>query len=208
MKDLLLDVAYVGNKGTKLNGFRNLNQRAVITNANGSQAAGARLTRLSATFSGWRTACGRATTRCRRDWRSVSRDGLSALVSYTWGKALTESPDHISTSGGGPVLTPAHSANRRTARNLKRRSRAGRVRHQTSLRGQLHLGAAVWSRAEVGLMIGASAADLVSRRLAGDRHPCASERPRVDGYFRRQQRAQYRRRTAGAAEPDRQPGLA
>ena len=42
MKDLLLDVAYVGNKGTKLNGFRNLNQRAVITNANGSQSAGAR----------------------------------------------------------------------------------------------------------------------------------------------------------------------
>ncbi|MCA1600523.1 MAG: TonB-dependent receptor, partial [Acidobacteria bacterium] len=42
LKDLLLDVAYVGNKGTKLNGFRNLNQRAVITNANGSQSAGAR----------------------------------------------------------------------------------------------------------------------------------------------------------------------
>ena len=31
MTDLLLDVAYVGNKGTKLPGFRNLNQRAVIT---------------------------------------------------------------------------------------------------------------------------------------------------------------------------------
>jgi len=28
--------------------------------------------------------------------------GLSALFSYTWGKALTGSPDHISTSGGGP----------------------------------------------------------------------------------------------------------
>ncbi len=42
MKDLVLDVAYVGNKGTKLNGFRNLNQRAVITNANGSQSAGNR----------------------------------------------------------------------------------------------------------------------------------------------------------------------
>ena len=24
------------------------------------------------------------------------------MVSYTWGKALTGSPDHISTSGGGP----------------------------------------------------------------------------------------------------------
>src|SRR6185436_3234015 len=36
--DLLLDVAFVGNKGTKLNGFRNLNQRAVITNPDGSQS--------------------------------------------------------------------------------------------------------------------------------------------------------------------------
>ncbi len=42
MPDVVLDVAYVGNKGTKLNGFRNLNQRAVITNADGSQSAGAR----------------------------------------------------------------------------------------------------------------------------------------------------------------------
>ena len=57
MKDLLLDVAYVGNKGTKLPGFRNLNQRAVITNANGSQV-GRRRVRIprSATFSGWRIA--------------------------------------------------------------------------------------------------------------------------------------------------------
>ena len=40
MPDVVLDVAYVGNKGTKLNGFRNLNQRAVITNADGSQSRG------------------------------------------------------------------------------------------------------------------------------------------------------------------------
>src|SRR5262249_35832616 len=30
--------------------------------------------------------------------------GLSALFSYTFGKALTEAPDHISTSGGGVGL--------------------------------------------------------------------------------------------------------
>src|SRR4029079_17268671 len=40
--DVVLDIAFVGNKGTKLNGFRNLNQRAVITNPDGSQSAGAR----------------------------------------------------------------------------------------------------------------------------------------------------------------------
>ena len=42
MPDVVVDIAYVGNKGTKLNGFRNLNQRAVITNPDGSQSAGAR----------------------------------------------------------------------------------------------------------------------------------------------------------------------
>jgi hypothetical protein len=101
LKDLLLDVAYVGNKGTKLNGFRNLNQRAVITNANGTQSAGDRPypafgdiqwmeNRVSATYNSLQTRLEKRFT-----------NGLSALVSYTWGKALTEAPDHISTSGGG-----------------------------------------------------------------------------------------------------------
>ena len=120
MKDLLLDVAYVGNKGTKLTGFRNLNQRAVITNANGSQSAGAQtLSRCSATFNGWRTACCRVTTRCRRGWRSVSLRGLSALFSYTWGKALTEAPDHISTSGGGPGFDTGTFREPQNGNNLK-----------------------------------------------------------------------------------------
>ena len=30
--------------------------------------------------------------------------GLSGLVSYTWGEALSGAPDHISTSGGGPGI--------------------------------------------------------------------------------------------------------
>ncbi|HKQ80002.1 MAG TPA: TonB-dependent receptor [Blastocatellia bacterium] len=101
LKDLLLDVAYVGNKGTKLNGFRNLNQNAVITNANGSQSAGARPyptfgdiqwmeNRVGATYNSLQT----------RLEKRFSK-GLTGLVSYTWGKALTGSPDHISTSGGG-----------------------------------------------------------------------------------------------------------
>jgi hypothetical protein len=102
--DLLLDVAYVGNKGTKLAAFRNLNQRLVTFNPFGEPVAGARplagqningdvqylentgrsnyhalQTRLEKRFSG----------------------GLSALVSYTWGKALTDAVDHLSTSGAG-----------------------------------------------------------------------------------------------------------
>jgi Carboxypeptidase regulatory-like domain/TonB dependent receptor len=101
LKDLVLDIAYVGNKGTKLNGFRNLNQREVIDNPDGSQSAGARPypawgdiqwmeNRVSASYNSLQA---RAEKRFSR--------GLAALVSYTWGKALTGAPDHISTSGGG-----------------------------------------------------------------------------------------------------------
>src|SRR5205809_773263 len=42
MQDLLFDVAYVGNKGTKLPGFRNMNTPAVVVNPNGTQSAGPR----------------------------------------------------------------------------------------------------------------------------------------------------------------------
>jgi Carboxypeptidase regulatory-like domain/TonB dependent receptor len=101
MSDVVLDVAYVGNKGTKLNGFRNLNQRAVITNPDGSQAAGARLypdfgdiqwmeNRVDSSYHSLQT----------RLEKRFSK-GLSANVSYTWGRALSDAPDHISTSGGG-----------------------------------------------------------------------------------------------------------
>jgi Carboxypeptidase regulatory-like domain/TonB dependent receptor len=101
LDDLVLDVAYVGNKGTKLNGFRNLNQRAVIVNANGSHSAGDRPypafgdiqwmeNRVSSTYNSLQT----------RLEKRFSK-GLTGLISYTWGKALTGAPDHISTSGGG-----------------------------------------------------------------------------------------------------------
>ena len=57
MTDLLLDVAYVGNKGTTLPGFRNLNQRAVIHERQrlASRPARGRIPR-SAISSGWRIA--------------------------------------------------------------------------------------------------------------------------------------------------------
>ena len=101
MPDIVLDVAYVGNKGTKLNGFRNLNQRAVITNPDGSQSAGARPypafgdiqwmeNRVSSTYN---------SLQMRLEKRFSQ--GLSGIVSYTLGEALTGAVDHISTSGGG-----------------------------------------------------------------------------------------------------------
>src|SRR4029453_10832619 len=101
MHDVVLDVAYVGNKGTKLNGFRNLNQRAVITNPDGSQSAGAR---PYPAFGGiqWRGNRGTPTlnslpVRLERRFSG----GLSGMVSYTLGEAITGAVDHISTSGGG-----------------------------------------------------------------------------------------------------------
>jgi hypothetical protein len=100
-KDLLLDVAYVGNKGTKLNGFRNLNQRAVITNANGSQSAGARPFPAFGDIQWMENRVGSSYNSLQARLEKRFSKGLTGLVSYTWGKALTGAPDHISTSGGG-----------------------------------------------------------------------------------------------------------
>jgi len=104
VSNLLFDVAYVGNKGTKLAAFRNLNQQAVVFNAAGVPSAGARplagfnlsgdiqlLENLG--ISNYHS------LQARLEKRFSS--GLSSLVSYTWGKALTNSVDHLSTSGAG-----------------------------------------------------------------------------------------------------------
>jgi hypothetical protein len=99
--DLALDVAYVGNKGKNLPGFRNLNQRAVIQNTNGSQTAGNRPypafgdiqwmeNRVSSDYNSFQVSLEKRLSK-----------GLTGLLSYTLGEALTDAPDHISTSGGG-----------------------------------------------------------------------------------------------------------
>jgi hypothetical protein len=99
--DMALDVAYVGNKGRNLPGFRNLNQRAVIQNADGSQAAGNRPypafgdiqwmeNRVASDYNSFQVSLEKRLSR-----------GLTGLLSYTLGEALTDAPDHISTSGGG-----------------------------------------------------------------------------------------------------------
>jgi hypothetical protein len=101
LRDVLLDVAYVGNKGTKLAGFRNINQRAVVISSNGVATAGARPypqfgdiqyleSRVSSNYHALQV---------RLEKRYAH--GLTFLASYTWGKALTGAPDHLSTSGAG-----------------------------------------------------------------------------------------------------------
>lgn len=117
--NLVLDVAYVGNKGTKLPGFRNLNQRAVITNPDGSQSAGARPypafgdiqwmeNRVSSTYQ---------SLQLRLEKRFSQ--GLSGMVSYTLGEALTGAPDHISTSGGGAGIDTGVFREPQDANNLR-----------------------------------------------------------------------------------------
>jgi hypothetical protein len=104
VSNLVLDVSYVGNRGLKLAAFRNLNQRPVSFNAQGAPIAGARplaglgingdvqhLENLG--ISNYHS----LQTRLEKRFSA----GLSALVSYTWGKALTDSVDHLSTSGAG-----------------------------------------------------------------------------------------------------------
>ena len=119
MKNLVMDVAYVGNKGTKLNGFRNLNQRAVINNPNGSQSAGAR---PYPAFGDIQWMENRVLSNYNSLQVSMEKrfsGGLSALLSYTWSKALTEAPDHISTSGGGPGIDTGTFREPQDGNNLK-----------------------------------------------------------------------------------------
>jgi hypothetical protein len=100
-KDLLLEVAYVGNKGTKLAGFRNANQRSIVINANGTASAGLRLFPQfgDIQFLEDRVLSNYNSLQVRVEKR-FSR-GLTFLGSYTYGKALTLSPDHLPTSGVG-----------------------------------------------------------------------------------------------------------
>ncbi len=100
--DLLIEIAYVGNKGTKLAGFRNLNQRAVVFNPQtGAASAGARPFPQfgDIQFLENRVLSNYHSMQIRVEKRYSA--GLTFLGSYTWGKALTLSPDHLSTSGVG-----------------------------------------------------------------------------------------------------------
>lgn len=117
--DLLLDVGYIGNKGTKLPGFRNVNASSVISNANGTQSAGPRLYTAFGDIQ-WME------NRVLSNYNSLQvglekrfSHGLSGMISYTWGKALSESPDHISTSGGGPGLDTGVFREPQDTNNLK-----------------------------------------------------------------------------------------
>jgi hypothetical protein len=102
--NLLLDIAYVGNKGTKLPALRNINAPAVITNFNGAQSAGPR---PYPTFGDIQMAENRVSSSYNSLQVQLEKrfsSGLSGQASYTWGKTLTDGADHLSTSPVGPGI--------------------------------------------------------------------------------------------------------
>jgi hypothetical protein len=102
--NLLLDLAYVGNRGLKLPAFRNLNPIAYSFNPQGAPVAGLR----TLDSLGLRGDIQYLENMGISNYNSLQArlerrfsGGLTLLASYTWGKALTDSVDHLSTSGAG-----------------------------------------------------------------------------------------------------------
>jgi hypothetical protein len=121
-RGLVVEVAYVGNRGLKLPAFRNLNPNVYSFNAQGAPVVG--LKALDALnlrgdiqylenlgISNYNSLQARVERRFS--------NGFTFLASYTWGKALTDSVDHLSTSGVGngtdvgAFREPQNPANRR-----------------------------------------------------------------------------------------------
>jgi Carboxypeptidase regulatory-like domain/TonB dependent receptor len=103
-KDFVLDVSYVGNRALKLPAFRNLNPNTYTFNPQGIVIVGPRelnalglqgdiqiLENLGiANYNSLQVKLERRLSK-----------GLTLLASYSYGKALTDSVDHLSTSGVG-----------------------------------------------------------------------------------------------------------
>ena len=117
--NVLLDIAYVGNIGLKLPGLRNINAPAVITNSNGSQSPGPR------PYTGFgdiqwmenRESSNYHSLQMHLEKRFSS--GLSALASYTWGKAISSGADQLSTSLAGPGIDLGVFSVPQNANNLR-----------------------------------------------------------------------------------------
>jgi hypothetical protein len=102
--DVVFEVAYVGNSGRKLAAFRNLNQANVVFNAQGVPSAGPRPLAGAALEGDIQLLENLGVSNyhsLQLRFEKRFSGGLSLLSSYTWGKALTNSVDHLSTSGQG-----------------------------------------------------------------------------------------------------------
>jgi hypothetical protein len=121
-KELVFDLSYVGNRALKLPAFRNLNPNVYSFNAQGAPVVGLRqLDALSLRgdiqylqnigISNYNSLQAKLEKRYSH--------GVTLIGSYTYGKALTDSVDHLSTSGVGNGIDvgefkePQNPANRR-----------------------------------------------------------------------------------------------
>jgi hypothetical protein len=103
--DFVLDFAYVGNRGLKLPAFRNYNPNTYTFNPQtGAVVVGVR----ELDSAGLRGDIQYLENSGRSNYNSLQvkaekrfSKGVTGLASYTWGKALTDSVDHLSTSGAG-----------------------------------------------------------------------------------------------------------
>jgi hypothetical protein len=118
-RNLLVDVAYVGNKGTKLPALRNINSPAIIMNSNGTESAGAR---PFPSFGDIQVKENRASSSYNSLQMMMEKrfsSGISGLVSYTWSKTLTDAADHLSTSTVGPGIDTGVYAVPQNPNNLR-----------------------------------------------------------------------------------------
>src|SRR5262249_46268889 len=136
--------------------------RSIINNANGSQSAGPR---TYPAFGDIQWMENRVLSNYHSMQVSLEKrfsNGLSSLVSYTWGKALTEAPDHISTTGAEPgystgvIKSPQDPSNLKAERGLAEFD----VKHRLSVSyvyelpfGRSHSIGQNWSRS-VDLVLG------------------------------------------------------
>ena len=103
-KDFVLDVSYVGNRALKLPAFRNLNPNTYTFNAQGAPVVGLRELDSLALRGDIQILENLGIANYNSLQGKVERrfsGGFTLLASYTYGKALTDSVDHLSTSGVG-----------------------------------------------------------------------------------------------------------
>jgi hypothetical protein len=142
VKNLLLDVGYVGNRGIHLPTFRDVNQNLVTFNAtNGAPIVGAKpLAQYGLNgqieymefqgYSNYNSVQGRLEKRFSQ--------GLSSLVSFTYGKTLANSIDQLASGGDA---TTYQGAKRGPQNGYDRRSEYGLADFDVKLRMTI---SAVW----------------------------------------------------------------
>jgi hypothetical protein len=103
-RNLVFDVAYVGNRGRKLPSFRNLNPNTFTFNSQGAAVVGTRELDALGLRGDIQILENLGISNYNSLQTKIERrfaKGFTLLASYTYGKALTDSVDHLSTSGAG-----------------------------------------------------------------------------------------------------------